>query len=341
MLKQTFVVTLEIPTPFDRYLPKVEVERIANIIRDGVKAKSASFMGSIPFTLRVERTDEEALKCGQIRTKRIIPCLYMKSGRVVKGTSFIALRDTGDPVELASVYCKEGADELVFLDLTATSERHATMVDVVGRISKEVFVPLTVGGGLRSISDILRMLRAGANKVIINTAAVLKPELITEIAVKFGNQCIVVAIDAKRVETFDGPWWQVYIYNRCQRPTGFDAIGWARQASALGAAELLVTSIDAEGHHTGYDIELIRTISEEVTVPVIASGGAGTLADLYRALVAGKADAVLAASNFYYGTHSINEIKEYLARQGIPVRIKGGYRSEEFPENEEAVRVRG
>jgi len=197
------------------------------------------------------------------------------------------------------------------------------MVDVVERISKEVFVPLTVGGGLRSTSDILRMLRAGANKVVINTAAILKSDLITESAAKFGTQCIVVAIDAKRLETSDGPWWQVYI-NRGQRPTGFDAIGWATLASAHGAGELLVTSINDDGHRTVYDIELIRTISEAVTVPVIASGSVGTLADLYRALDAGEADAVLAASNFYYGTHSINEIKEYLAKQGIPMRIKGG-----------------
>ena len=253
-------------------------------------------------------------------TKRIIPCLDVKSGRVVKGTSFAELRDAGDPVEMASFYCKEGADELVFLDITATPEGRATMVDVVERISKEVFVPLTVGGGLRSTSDIQRILQAGADKVAINTAAVLKPDLIRESAAKFGNQCIVVAIDAKRVESIEGPWWHIYVYSG-QQPTGLDAITWARRASALGAGELLVTSIDADGHRAGYDVELTRTIAEVVTVPVIASGGAGTLADLYRALVAGEADAALAASIFHYGIYSINEIKEYLAKRGIPMRI--------------------
>jgi cyclase len=323
MPKQMFVLTMEIPAPFDRYLPKVEAELIANIIHDNIKAKNTSFTGSIPLTLRVKRIGEEASTYGQILTKRIIPCLYVKSGRVVKGTSFVELRDAGDPLELASFYCKEGADELVFLDITATPERRDTMVDVVERISKEIFVPLTVGGGLRNTSDILRMLRAGANKVAINTAAILKPDLITESAAKFGTQCIVVAIDAKRVETFDGPWWQVYIC-KGQRLTGFDAVGWAARASALGAGELLVTSIDAHGHRVGYDIELIRTISEVVTVPVIACGGADSLVDLHRALAAGKADAVLVGGNFYYGTCSINEIKGYLAKQEIPMRIKGG-----------------
>ena len=322
MVKQTFVVTLEVPTPFDRYVTKVEAEQMANIIRDAIKAKNTGFNGSIPLRLRVKRIGEEASTHGQILTKRIIPCLYVKSGRVVEGTSFVELRDAGDPVELASFYYKEGADELVFLDITDTPERRDTMVNVVERISTEIFVPLTVGGGLRSASDILRVLRAGANKVVINTAAILEPDLITESAAKFGTQCIVVAIDAKRVETFDGPWWQVYIC-KGQRLTRFDAVGWATRASALGAGELLVTSIDTHGHRTGYDIELIRTISESVTVPVIASGGANNLADLHRALAAGKSDAVLAGSNFYYGTRSINEIKEYLARQEIPIRIKG------------------
>jgi cyclase len=252
-------------------------------------------------------------------TKRIIPCLDVKSGRVVKGTSFVQLRDAGDPVELADFYYKEGADELVFLDITATPEGRDTMVDVVERISEKVFIPLTVGGGLRSISDIQRMLRAGADKVAINTTAVLKPDIIKESATKFGNQCIVVAIDAKRVECIEGTWWHIYTYSG-QRPTGLDAVSWAKQASALGAGELLVTSIDADGHRAGYDIELTRTISEAVSVPVIASGGAGTLADLYRALVAGKADAVLAASIFHYGTYSIGEAKQYLAKRGIPIR---------------------
>ncbi|MCL0104992.1 imidazole glycerol phosphate synthase subunit HisF [Dehalococcoidia bacterium] len=253
-------------------------------------------------------------------TKRIIPCLDVKGERVVKGTSFVQLRDAGDPVELASFYYKEGADELVFLDITATPEGRDTIVDLVERISEEVFVPLTVGGGVRSINDIQRMLRAGADKVSINTAAVLKPSLIREGANKFGSQCIVVAIDAKRVESSKEPQWEVYIYSG-QKPTGLNAIAWAREAAKLGARELLLTSMDADGHRAGYDIELTRAISEAVTVPVIASGGAGTPEDLYQALVVGKADAVLAASIFHYGTYSIRETKEYLAKRGIPIRI--------------------
>lgn len=252
-------------------------------------------------------------------TKRIIPCLDVKDGRVVKGTSFVQLRDAGDPVELAGFYYEQGADELVFLDITATPEGRNTMVDVVERISKKVFMPLTVGGGLRNIADMRRMLNAGADKIAINTAAVLNPGLIRKGADKFGSQCIVVAIDAKRIENSE-PRWEVYIYSG-QEPTGIDALTWARQAVALGAGELLLTSIDADGHRAGYDIELTRTISEAVSVPVIASGGAGTLEDLYQALVAGKADAVLAASIFHYGAHSIRETKEYLAKKGIPVRI--------------------
>ena len=253
-------------------------------------------------------------------TKRIIPCLDVKDGRVVKGTSFIQLRDAGDPVELASFYYQQGADELVFLDISATPEGRDTMVDVVEHISKEVFMPLTVGGGLRSTGDMRRMLKAGADKISINTAAVLRPRLIQEGADKFGSQCIVVAIDAKRIEDNKEPQWEVYTYSG-QQPTGIDALAWARQAVSLGAGELLLTSIDADGHRAGYDIELTRTISEAVSVPVIASGGAGTLKDLYQALVAGKADAVLAASIFHYGTYSIRETKEYLTKRGIPIRI--------------------
>jgi len=252
-------------------------------------------------------------------TKRIIPCLDVKDGRVVKGTSFLQLRDAGDPVERASFYYKEGADELVFLDITATPEGRDTMVDIVERISEKAFMPLTVGGGLRTSSDIRRMLRAGADKVSINTAAVLKPAIIKDAAEKFGSQCIVVAIDAKRVNSRP-PQWEVYIYSG-QKPTGIDAVTWAKQAVALGAGEILLTSIDADGHRAGYDIELTRTISEAVSVPVIASGGAGTLEDLYQALIAGKADAVLAASIFHYGTHPIREAKEFLAKKGIPIRL--------------------
>ena len=252
-------------------------------------------------------------------TKRIIPCLDVKGGRVVKGTSFMSLRDAGDPVELASFYYKEDADELVFLDITATPEERDTMVDVVERISEEVFMPLTVGGGLRSIDDMRRMLAAGADKVSINTAAVLKPSLIREGANKFGSQCIVVAIDAKRVESKE-PRWEVYIRSG-HKPTSIDALAWAKQAVELGAGELLLTSMDADGHKAGYDIELTRAISEAVSVPVIASGGAGTLEDLFEALVLGKADAVLAASIFHYGSYTIHETKQYLAKRGILVRI--------------------
>jgi cyclase len=253
-------------------------------------------------------------------TKRIIPCLDVKDGRVVKGTSFVQLRDAGDPVELAAFYYQQGADELVFLDISATPEGRDTMVDVVERISKEVFMPLTVGGGLRTTGDMRRMLKAGADKISINTAAVLTPSLIREGANKFGSQCIVVAIDAKRIENAQKPRWEVYTHSG-QRPTGIDALAWARQAVALGAGELLLTSVDADGHRAGYDIELTRVVSEAVTVPVIASGGAGALEDLYKALIDGKADAVLAASIFHFGTHTIRETKEYLAKKGIPIRI--------------------
>ncbi len=252
-------------------------------------------------------------------TKRIIPCLDVKGGRVVKGTSFVQLRDAGDPVELASLYYQEGADELVFLDITATPEGRDTMVDVVERISEQVFIPLTVGGGLRSIDDMRRMLMAGADKVSVNTAAVLNPSLIRQGAAKFGSQCIVVAIDAKRVENKNKAYWEVYIYSG-QKPTGIDALDWARRAVELGAGEILLTSMDADGHRAGYDIELTRAVSEAVSVPVIASGGAGNLEDLYQALASGKADAVLAASIFHYRNYAIKETKKYLAERGIPIR---------------------
>lgn len=250
-------------------------------------------------------------------TKRIIPCLDVKDGRVVKGTSFVGLRDAGDPVELASFYYQAGADELVFLDITATPEGRDTMVDVVERISEKVFIPLTVGGGLRNTAHMRSMLLAGADKVSINSAAVLNPGLISEGAKKFGSQCIVIAIDAKRV---DDQKWEVYTYSG-QRPTGIDALCWAKRAVNLGAGELLLTSIDADGHRAGYDIELTRAISEAVSVPVIASGGAGNLEDLYQVLIAGKADAVLAASIFHYGMYSVSQAKEYLAERRIPVRV--------------------
>ncbi len=252
-------------------------------------------------------------------TKRIIPCLDVKNGRVVKGTSFTELRDAGDPVELAGFYYQQGADELVFLDITATPEERKTMVNIVARIAETIFIPFTVGGGLRDIEDIRRVLMAGADKISINTAAVLNPDIIREGADKFGSQCIVVAIDAKRTKSRE-PQWEVYI-NSGQKPTGIDALTWVEKAVEFGAGEILLTSIDADGHRTGYDIELTRLISERVSVPVIASGGAGAPEDLYQALSIGKADAVLAASIFHYGTYSIRETKEYLAEKGIPVRI--------------------
>lgn len=254
-------------------------------------------------------------------TKRIIPCLDVTRGRVVKGTSFTDLRDAGDPVELAAFYYKEGADELVFLDIGATPEERDTMVDVVERVSKQVFIPLTVGGGLRSIDDMRRMLEAGADKVAVNTAAILNPELIREGAQRFGCQCIVVAIDAKRSGNSGELKWEVCTHGG-RRPTGIDAVMWAKKAVDLGAGELLLTSWDADGHQAGYDLELTCAISETLMVPVIASGGAGDLEHLYQALVIGNADAVLAASIFHYRTYSISQAKAYLAEKGIPIRIQ-------------------
>jgi cyclase len=240
---------------------------------------------------------------------------------VVKGTSFTDLRDAGDPVELAAFYYGEGADELVFLDIGATPEGRDTMVDIVERVSKQVFIPLTVGGGLRSIEDIRRMLKAGADKISINTAAVLNPELIKEGAVRFGSQCIVIAIDAKRNNGTGKVKWEICTHGG-RKPTGIDAIDWAKKAAALGAGEVLLTSWDADGHRAGYDLELTRAIGEAVTIPIIASGGAGNLEHLYEALVVGKADAVLAASIFHYRTYSIRQAKAYLGERGIPVRTE-------------------
>lgn len=254
-------------------------------------------------------------------TKRIIPCLDVTQGRVVKGTSFTDLRDAGDPVELAAFYYEEGADELVFLDIGATPEGRDTMVDVVERVSKQVFIPLTVGGGLRGIDDIRRMLEAGADKVSINTAAVLSPDVIEQGASRFGSQCIVLAIDARRRSGTNEAEWVVYTHGG-RKPTDINALAWAKEAMKLGAGEILLTSWDADGHRSGYDLELTRTISETVSVPVIASGGAGDLEHLYQALVVGKADAVLAASIFHYRIYSIRQAKAYLKEKGIPVRIE-------------------
>ncbi len=249
-------------------------------------------------------------------TKRIIPCLDVTAGRVVKGVSFVHLRDAGDPAELAAFYDREGADELVFLDITASSDAREIMREVVERVSDQVFIPLTVGGGLRTLGDMRKILEAGADKVAINTASVQNPRLIELGALKFGSQCIVVAIDAKRR---DGGW-EVYIHGG-RTPTGLDALEWAGKVAGLGAGEILLTSMDADGHQTGYDLELTRKVAETVSIPVIASGGAGKPEHLYEAIVQGKADAVLAASIFHYGTHPIRQVKEYLRERGIPVRL--------------------
>ncbi len=248
---------------------------------------------------------------------RIIPCLDVHAGRVVKGVNFVNLIDAGDPVEQAKAYEKQGADELVFLDITASSDGRNIMHDVVERTASECFMPLTVGGGLRSIEDIRAMLNAGADKVSLNTSAVKTPELIKEASDKFGNQCIVVAIDAKRVA--DGKW-EVFTHGG-RTPTGLDAIEWARKVTELGAGEILLTSMDADGTKDGYDVELTRAVSEAVTIPVIASGGAGNLGHLVDVLKDGKASAVLAASIFHFGTYTIREAKEALEQADLPVRL--------------------
>lgn len=249
-------------------------------------------------------------------TKRIIPCLDVTAGRVVKGTNFVNLRDAGDPVELAAFYNREGSDELVFLDITASSDQRETMVDVVARTAEQVFIPLTVGGGIRTTEDARRMLQAGADKVSVNTAAVQRPDLVAEGAERFGSQCIVVAIDARRRP--DGGW-EVYTHGG-RRPTGIDAVEWAARVEALGAGEILLTSMDADGTLDGYDLPLTAAVSRAVGIPVIASGGAGTLAHLYDALTEGRADAALVASIFHYGTYTVRQAKEYLASRGIPIR---------------------
>jgi imidazole glycerol-phosphate synthase subunit HisF len=249
-------------------------------------------------------------------TKRIIPCFDVDRGRVVKGVQFVELRDAGDPVELARAYDAEGADELVFLDITASSDDRTTVYEMVERTAAEVFIPFTVGGGVRSDLDVRLLLELGADKVSINTAAVERPRLIAEASHRFGAQCIVVAIDARRVAPGR---WEVYTHGG-RRATGRDAVAWAREAVALGAGELLVTSMDEDGRGRGYDLELLRTISESVEAPLIASGGAGTAEHLRDAIVEGKADAVLAASIFHFGQYRIGEVKEYLAGCGIPVR---------------------
>jgi cyclase len=251
-------------------------------------------------------------------TKRIIPCLDVKDGRVVKGVNFIGLRDAGDPVEIAQRYDAEGADELTFLDITASHERRKIILDVVARTAETVFMPLTVGGGVREIQDVRDLLNAGADKVSINTAAVQDPDFVGTACERFGSQCIVVAIDAKRVAG-EGERWEVYIHGG-RTPTGLDAVQWAERMERAGAGEILLTSMDRDGTKLGYDIALTRAIAGAVRVPVIASGGVGTLEHIYEGLTAGGATAALAASIFHYREHTIAECKEYLAARGVPVR---------------------
>ena len=247
--------------------------------------------------------------------KRIIPCLDVKNGRVVKGVSFVDLRDAGDPVECADAYDKQGADELVLLDITATHEGRSTMIDIVSKVANTVFIPFTVGGGIKSVDDFKELLRAGADKISVNSAAVRNPDLINEAAYKFGSQCVVVAIDAKKNENS----WEVYL-NGGRIPTGIDAVEWAKEAEKRGAGEILLTSMDKDGQKSGYDIELTRAVSESVGIPVIASGGAGKAEHFLEAFTQGKADAVLAASLFHFNELPIPKLKEYLAENNISVR---------------------
>lgn len=248
--------------------------------------------------------------------KRIIPCLDVTDGRVVKGINFLELRDAGDPVEIAKRYDEQGADELTFLDITASSDNRGLILHIIEQVASQVFIPLTVGGGIREVDDVRRLLNAGADKVSINTSAVMNPQLVADAAGRFGSQCIVVAIDGKRV----GDRWEVFTHGG-RKPTGLDAVEWAQRMVALGAGELLLTSMDRDGTKMGFDIEFTRAISEEVEVPVIASGGVGNLQHLVDGIKLGGADAVLAASIFHYGEHTIREAKDYLDAHGIEVRL--------------------
>jgi imidazole glycerol-phosphate synthase subunit HisF len=257
-----------------------------------------------------------------VLAKRIIPCLDVKDGRVVKGVQFVDLRDAGDPVAAALAYDAQGADELVFLDITASHEDRSIMLDVVRRTADVLYIPFTVGGGLRTVEDVRLLLRAGAEKVSFNTAAVARPSIIREAAERFGSQCIVVAIDARRTAATSPPIrpaWSVYTHGG-RRPTGRDAVEWAEEATALGAGEILLTSMDRDGTKDGYDLELTRAVADAVTVPVVASGGAGTLEHFREAFVEGDASGALAASLFHFGTYTIGEVKDYLAERGIEVR---------------------
>lgn len=252
-----------------------------------------------------------------MHTKRIIPCLDVKDGRVVKGTNFVGLRDAGDPVELSAVYDRERADELVLLDITASNEQRGTMVQVVSNCASQVFIPFTVGGGIRTVEDMRGMLKAGADKISLNTAAIKNPDIIRQGAEKFGRQCMVLAVDARRSGENS---WEVYI-NGGRTKTGLDVLDWIKRGVALGAGEILLTSMDADGTKDGYDIALTRAVSEMVDVPVIASGGAGRLEHFYEVLTDGRADAVLAASVFHYGQFTVREVKEYLRSRGVEVRL--------------------
>lgn len=263
--------------------------------------------------MKKEQREDESM-----HTVRVIPCLDVNKGRVVKGVNFVNLKDAGDPVEIAAAYDKEGADELVFLDITASSDGRKTVVDMVRKVAQKVFIPFTVGGGIRTVEDFKEILREGADKVAVNSAAIKRPELIREAADKFGSQCVVVAIDAKRRD--DGSGWNIYL-NGGRVDTGKDAVEWAKQVETLGAGEILLTSMDCDGTKAGYDIELTRQVSDAVSIPVIASGGAGTLEHFKDAVVKGKADAVLAASLFHFKELEIREVKEYLQKEGISVRL--------------------
>lgn len=253
-------------------------------------------------------------------TKRIIPCLDVKDGRVVKGVNFVGLRDAGDPVEAAEAYCEQGADELTFLDITASSDKRNIILDIVARTAERVFMPLTVGGGVREVADIRNLLNAGADKVSINTAAVHRPEFVREAAERFGSQCIVVAIDARRVAGSDPQAWEVYTHGG-RKPTGIDAIEWATRMEEYGCGEILLTSMDCDGTKDGYDIALTRAISDAVGIPVIASGGVGNLEHIREGLVEGGASAALAASIFHFKEYTIAECKEYLKQHGVAARI--------------------
>ncbi|MBQ2610117.1 MAG: imidazole glycerol phosphate synthase subunit HisF [Butyrivibrio sp.] len=253
-----------------------------------------------------------------MHTKRIIPCLDVNNGRVVKGINFVNLKDAGDPVTVGEAYSKAGADELVFLDITASNERRATVADMVREVAKKVFIPFTVGGGIRTVDDVKAILREGADKVSMNSAAIDRPELVAEAADKFGSQCVVVAIDAKKRE--DGSGWNIYKHGG-RIDVGIDAVEWAKKVTELGAGEILLTSMDADGTKAGYDIELTKQISEAVNIPVIASGGAGTMEHFYDALTTGQADAALAASLFHYKELEICDVKKYLRSKGVSVRL--------------------